>query len=73
MYFVLTVATDDFETLFIICQTTIVITDPYNRCNGINPLCINFVQDLSEEFSLLTVVTDFTSVVTVNLARVNMT
>jgi hypothetical protein len=69
----LIVATDDFETLFIICQATTVITDLYNRGNGINLLCINFIQDLPENFPLLIVVTDLTFVVTVNLTRVSIT
>jgi hypothetical protein len=70
-YFVLTVATDDLETSFIIFQATIVIRDLYNRCNGINDL-INFIQNISENFPRITIITDLTSVVTVSLDKVSI-
>jgi hypothetical protein len=69
----LIITTDDFKTLFIIYQAITVRTDPYNRFNEINFFCINFIQDLLENFPLLTVVTDLTSVITVNLARISIT
>jgi hypothetical protein len=44
----MTFAIDEFEIKFIEIQTTTIVMDSYNRCNGINHLCTNFIQKSQE-------------------------
>jgi hypothetical protein len=67
----LTVVTVDIEINFSENKATSVITDPYIRCNKLNHLCTNFIQKAPEHTPLLSVVTDLSSVTTINLARVS--